>query len=124
MGFNRAEAQAFGQDTPRALPLQILDEASGYLMAMGAAAALHKQQREGGSWHVQVSLAQTGQWLRGLGRIEGGTRVKRPELAPYVEEVASGWGRLGGIRHSAQLARTPALWTRPSVRPGTDAPAW
>ena len=47
----------------RALPMQILDHASGYLIALGACAALLRQQREGGSWHVQVSLAATAQWL-------------------------------------------------------------
>ncbi len=71
MGFNHAEGEAAGDGKPRALPMQILDQVSGFLMAFGAAAALWRQSREGGCWHVQVSLAQTGHWLRGLGRIEG-----------------------------------------------------
>ncbi len=60
MCFNDAEARAFGEDKP--LPMQMLDMASGFLIAFGAVAALWKQQREGVSWHVQVSLAQTGHW--------------------------------------------------------------
>lgn len=39
-GFNHAEAQAAGQEAPKAMPVQILDHASGYLMAFGALAAL------------------------------------------------------------------------------------
>ena len=75
-GFNLAEGEAAGDAAkPRPLPMQILDEATGYLIAFGAAAALWRQQREGGSWHVQVSLAQTGHWLRGLGRVENGFAV-------------------------------------------------
>ncbi|MES3003927.1 MAG: CoA transferase [Pseudomonadota bacterium] len=124
MGFNQAEAQAFDSVTPRALPMQILDEATGYLIAMGAASALHRQQREGGSWHVQVSLAQTGQWLRELGRVHGGALVKRPDIGPYVETTDSGWGRLAGLGHAAQLARTPARWTRLSMPPGSHPPRW
>jgi len=124
MGFNHAEGEAAGDGKPRALPMQILDEATGYLIAMGAAAALHRQQREGGSWHVQVSLAQTGQWLRGLGRIEQGLAASRPDLAPYLEASASGWGELVALRHSAQLSRTPARWGRPSMPPGSHAAAW
>ena len=62
-GFNHAEGDAFG-GAPRALPMQILDFASGFLMALGAQAALLRQAREGGSWHVRVSLARTGLWLR------------------------------------------------------------
>ena len=124
MGFNQAEAQAMGDAKPRPMPMQILDEASGYLIAMGAAAALHRQQREGGSWHVQVSLAQTGQWLRGLGRIEGGSAVAKPPLEPFLETSHSGFGELRAVRHSAQLSRTPARWVRPSMPPGTHPPSW
>jgi len=124
MGFNHAEGEAAGDGKPRPLPMQILDEATGYLIAMGAAAALWRQQREGGSWHVQVSLAQTGHWLRGLGRIDGGLRVGMPDRAPCVECAPSGFGQLCGIRHSAHLSRTPVAWRRPSVPPGTSAPVW
>jgi crotonobetainyl-CoA:carnitine CoA-transferase CaiB-like acyl-CoA transferase len=124
MGFNQAEAQAMGDTKPRPLPMQILDEATGYLIAMSAAAALHRQQREGGSWHVQVSLAQTGQWLRGLGRVQGGAGLSMPSRDPYLEISPSGFGELRELRHSAQLARTPARWERRSMPPGSDPPAW
>jgi hypothetical protein len=124
MGFNQAEAQAFGEAKPRPLPMQILDEASGYLIAMAAAAAMHRQQCEGGSWHVQVSLAQTGQWLRGLGRVEGGSLVAKPSLERLLETSASGFGELRALRHSARLARNPARWARPSMPPGSHPPSW
>jgi hypothetical protein len=124
MGFNHAEGEAAGDGKPRPLPMQILDEASGYLIAFGAAAALWHQQREGGSWHVQVSLAQTGQWLRSLGRVPNGLAASRPDLKPYLERSASGFGELLALRHSAQLARTPAGWARPSMPPGSHPPLW
>jgi crotonobetainyl-CoA:carnitine CoA-transferase CaiB-like acyl-CoA transferase len=124
MGFNHAEAAAAEEAKPRALPMQILDQATGYLMAMGAAAALARQQREGGSWHVQVSLAQTGHWLRSLGRVAQGFAAAKPELARYVQTTASGFGELAAVAHSAQLERTPAAWVRPSMPPGSHAPVW
>lgn len=127
MGFNHAEGQAKGDGQPRPMPMQILDEATGYLIAFGAAAALWRQQREGGSWHVQVSLAQTGQWLRSLGRVPGGLDVPKPgiaDLAPFIETSASGFGALQALRHSAQLARTPAAWRRPSMPPGAHPAQW
>ncbi|KAF1047790.1 MAG: Acetyl-CoA:oxalate CoA-transferase [Xylophilus sp.] len=124
MGFNQAEGEAAGGGKPRPLPMQILDEASGYLIAFGAAAALRRQQREGGSWHVQVSLAQTGHWLRGLGRVARGLDAVAPDRAPWLATGPSGFGVLTAVRHSARLARTPAGWDRPSVPPGTDPPAW
>ncbi|MEJ8847489.1 CoA transferase [Variovorax rhizosphaerae] len=124
MGFNHAEGEAAGDGKPRPMPMQILDEASGYLMAFGAAVALARQQGEGGSWHVQVSLAQTGQWLRSLGRVSGGLSAARPDVQPQVETTDSGFGRLAALRHSARLSRTPAGWTRPSMPPGTHPPVW
>ncbi|MBC7377090.1 MAG: CoA transferase [Burkholderiaceae bacterium] len=124
MGFNHAEGEAAGDGQPRALPMQILDEASGYLMAMGASTALGRQQREGGSWHVQVSLAQTAVWLRSLGRVAGGLQQARPAISSFIETSSSGFGELAGIRPSAQLARTPVGYQRPSERPGTSLPVW
>lgn len=124
MGFNRAEGEAAGDGKPRALPMQILDQATGYLIAFGAAAALRRQQLEGGSWLVRVSLAQTGHWLRGLGRVADGFSAGKPELGPYLETSASGFGELTAVRHAAQLSRTPAGWARPSMPPGSHAAGW
>ena len=124
MGFNHAEGEAAGDGVPRPMPMQILDEATGYLLAFGVAAALCRQQREGGSWQVQVSLAQTGQWLRRLGQVAGGLAAARPDMASFLEVSQSGFGELRAVRHSAQLARTPAHWKRPSMPPGSSAPAW
>jgi hypothetical protein len=125
MGFNRAEAEAAGDARrPKPLPMQILDQATGYLIAFAAAAALLRQQREGGTWHVQVSLAQTGQWLRQLGRIPDGFSASPPELEPFLESSPSGFGLLRAVRHAARLSRTPAGWTRPSVAPGSSRARW
>jgi crotonobetainyl-CoA:carnitine CoA-transferase CaiB-like acyl-CoA transferase len=124
-GFNAAEGEAAGDPgKPKAMPMQILDEATGYLIAFGAAAALWRQQREGGSWHVQVSLAQTGHWLRSLGRVPDGFAAKPPPLEPFLETTPSAWGELQAFRHAAQLSRTPAHWSRSSERPGDSPPRW
>ena len=123
-GFNHAEMQASGANAPKALPLQILDYATGHLMAFAAAAAVHRQQREGGSWLVRVSLAQTGAWLRNLGRVVNGFGVKPPERDTYVQSSDSGFGKLQAIGPAAQLLRTPLSWQRPSMPPGTHVPTW
>jgi hypothetical protein len=123
-GFNCAEAEAAGSAEPKAMPLQILDYAAGYLLAFGAQAALHHQQREGGSWHVQVSLAGVGRWLRSLGRVADGFAVKPPSFEPYLMETDSGFGRLTVLRHAARFAQTPAHWDRPSMPPGSHPPRW
>jgi hypothetical protein len=83
-----------------------------------------KRLSEGGSWHVQVSLAQTGHWLRGLGRIDGGLTATAPDASGWLTEEDSGFGRLAAVRPSAQLARTPAGYARPAMPPGADAARW
>ncbi len=124
MGFNDAEARALGSASPRALPMQILDYATGHLMAFATCVALLRQQQEGGSWHVRLSLAQTGHWLRSLGRVTPAAGVKMPDRAPYLETTSTGFGELTAIRHSAMLSDTPAQWVRPSMPPGTHPPVW
>lgn len=123
-GFNLAEAEAAGSAQPKALPMQILDHASGYLMAFAAAAAKARQLQEGGSWHVRVSLAQTAHWLRSMGRLASGFAVTPSDRQPYLETYASGFGSLVAVRPTAQLSRTPAQWSRPSMPPGSHLPVW
>ncbi|KQP35898.1 CoA transferase [Pseudorhodoferax sp. Leaf274] len=124
MGFNHAEGEAAGDGKPRPMPMQILDEATGFLMAFGAAAALWRQQREGGSWHVQVSLAQTAHWLRGLGRIAGGLQAPMPDRAPFLETSASGFGLLSAVRPAMRLGRATVGYRHASMPPGSHPPAW
>jgi crotonobetainyl-CoA:carnitine CoA-transferase CaiB-like acyl-CoA transferase len=126
-GFNLAEAEAAGDTKPRPLPAQALDHASGYLLAFGILAALHRRALEGGSWQVDVSLAATGRWLRRLGQVENGFTAPDPsreDLLDLLEESASGFGRLSAVRHAGVLETTPAFFARPSVPLGTDAAEW
>ena len=125
-GFNAAEAEAAGIASPKPLPAQALDHGTGYLLAYGAMTALKRRAREDGSWHVRGALAQTGFWLRSLGRIDG-RRCKEPtrdEVRDCLEDSASGFGRLSAVRHAATMSETPPYWARPSVPLGTHPPAW
>jgi crotonobetainyl-CoA:carnitine CoA-transferase CaiB-like acyl-CoA transferase len=125
-GINHAEAEAAGSAQPRPLPAQALDHAAGYLMAFGAMTALARRATEGGSWHVRVSLAQTGRWIRDLGRVDG-LSVPDPgfdDVHDRLEDNDSGFGRLTTVRHAATMSETPPRWARPSVPLGTHAPQW
>ena len=126
-GFNHAEGVAAGIDGPKELPAQMLDHATGYFMAFGAMMAKARQAREGGSWHVRVSLAQTGRWLWNLGRIADG--LKTPDfpgdaVQPFMEELLSGFGALHAVKPSALMSKTPAFWARPSMPLGSHPPRW
>jgi crotonobetainyl-CoA:carnitine CoA-transferase CaiB-like acyl-CoA transferase len=126
-GMNHAEAEAAGAAQPKPLPAQAIDHASGYLMAFGAMVALARRAREGGSWHVRVSLAQTGHWIRGLGRVADGLACPDQNfdaVRDRLDEIESGFGRLTTVRHAATMSETPPRWARPSVPLGTHAPEW
>lgn len=123
-GLNVAEAEGFSVGTPRALPIQILDHATGLLTAFGCLAALIRQQHEGGSWHVQVSLARTSLWLREMGRISSGANASMPSFDGLLEESESGFGRLVAVRHAAGFSETPACYSVPSMPPGSHPPEW
>ncbi len=126
-GFNHAEGEAAGVDGPKELPAQMLDHTTGYLMAFGAMMAKARQAREGGSWHVRVSLAQTSRWLWNLGRIDNGFAT--PDIAgqavkQFIEKSSSGFGNLSAVRHTAVMSRTPARWDRPAAPLGSNRPEW
>jgi crotonobetainyl-CoA:carnitine CoA-transferase CaiB-like acyl-CoA transferase len=126
-GFNHAEMLAANADEPKALPAQALDHAAGYLLALGAMAALHRRSIEGGSWQVRVSLARTGLWLRSLGPVSNGFAARDMQLEDIpdlLEETPSEFGRLSTVRHAAQLSLTPARWERPPVALGKNQAAW
>ncbi len=126
-GFNHAEGQAAGLDGPKELPAQMLDHATGYLMAFGAMMARERQSRQGGSWHVRVSLAQTGRWLWNLGRVADGLATEDlpgDTVRRFVEEIPSGFGPLRAVTHAAMLSKTPAYWARPAMPLGSHLPHW
>jgi crotonobetainyl-CoA:carnitine CoA-transferase CaiB-like acyl-CoA transferase len=54
---------------PQFYPVSAIDYLTGYLMAFGAMVALAHRARDGGSWLVRISLAQTGRWLVSRGEV-------------------------------------------------------
>lgn len=116
-GFNDAE----GGGTPRVLPCQALDHASGYFLALGVMAALAQRVDAGGAWGISVSLAATGLWLRGLGRLDGGLAAAEPAFEDLLETDARG---LTAVRHAADMSGTPVGRCLAAHDLGTSAPAW
>jgi crotonobetainyl-CoA:carnitine CoA-transferase CaiB-like acyl-CoA transferase len=115
---------------PQFYPVSAIDYLTGYLMAFGAMVALARRAREGGSWLVRLSLAQTGRWLVDRGQVpESELRDIAPEFAP--EELAR-WsiasetpvGRLRHLGPVVKLSETPPHWSRPTVPLGYHEPVW
>ena len=115
---------------PQFYPVSAIDYLTGYLMAFGALVALARRVREGGSWLVRISLAQTGRWLVERGQVPEAELENVPgEFTP--EELAS-WsmvsetpvGRLHHLSPVVHLSETPPHWARPSVPLGYNDPVW
>lgn len=113
---------------PRHLPAQALDYVGGYLGSLGAMIALARRAREGGSYRVRVSLAQTGRWIASLGRIEGDARdmreQTRADVAALGTETDTPFGRLWHVAPVVRLSETAPRWDRPAVPLGTHEAAW
>lgn len=125
-GLNWAEADALGSDKPHPLPCQALDHASGYFLAAGIMAAMLRQMDEGGSWHVSVSLARTGLWVRSLGQRDlPGVPDQTPEdVSDLLYESDSDFGRLTAVTHAAKLSETPARWAQGSTKLDANEAVW
>lgn len=116
---------AAGLDGPRHLPSQALDHATGYLCAFGTMMALARRAREGGSWLVRLSLAQTARWFDGLGRVAGGgSDLTLRDVDDLLRESDTPFGRARHVAPAARLSETPAYWARPAVPLGTHPPTW
>ncbi|MEM7406048.1 MAG: CoA transferase [Pseudomonadota bacterium] len=125
-GITRAGAVAASSDSPRPLPCQVLDHSTGYLAAFGAMCALARQMREGGSWLVRLSLAQTGHWFDRLGRVDG-LDIPEPDearIASRLRPMASPFGELRASLPVARFSETEPGWARPPVPLGHDVPFW
>jgi crotonobetainyl-CoA:carnitine CoA-transferase CaiB-like acyl-CoA transferase len=125
-GMAHEHGVSAGFDRPAHLPAQVVDHGAGYLAALGAMTALARRAREGGSYLVRVSLAQTGRWVDGLGRVSG-RGVPIPTLDDVADLLATRdtpFGRLTHVVPAARLSETPCGWTRSPVPLGTHPAAW
>ncbi|HEX2441342.1 MAG TPA: CoA transferase, partial [Methylomirabilota bacterium] len=115
---------------PQFYPVSAIDYLTGYLMAFGAMVALARRAREGGSWLVRISLAQTGRWLVDRGQVPEGAlkgvakEFTPAELAKWTITSDTPAGRLHHLAPVLRLSETPPRWARPSVPLGYHQPVW
>jgi len=88
--------------------------------------ALARRPREGGSYLVRVSLAQTGRWVDALGRANGRTApgLTLDDVGDLLADADTPFGRLRHVIPAAQFSETPASWSRFPVPAGTHDAAW
>jgi crotonobetainyl-CoA:carnitine CoA-transferase CaiB-like acyl-CoA transferase len=132
-GITTRQAELFPgaeEGQPQFYPVSAIDYLTGYLMAFGAAVALARRVREGGSWLVRISLAQTGRWLVDRGQLPEAELKDVPkeftatELTRWSTTSETPAGRLRHLAPVLRLSETPPHWARPSVPLGYHEPVW
>lgn len=118
-----AEQGAFnGEKAPALIPAAACDYITGYLAAAGAAAALLRRIREGGSWQVEVSLSATAQWLQSLGRADAASVLRNwlanTGLDGHMKSCETKRGRLDFLEPAVRMSVTQPRWLRPPPEPG------
>jgi crotonobetainyl-CoA:carnitine CoA-transferase CaiB-like acyl-CoA transferase len=136
--------------TPSMPPTGLInDYITGYMGAAGATAALLKRAREGGSYHVTVSLTRCAMWYQSLGLVPETERtfarnhiqniwtLSQTDLAKAKRDLQlrlsepafvirdTPLGKVRRLAPAVTYSRTPASWDDPIVVPrGSSTPAW
>jgi crotonobetainyl-CoA:carnitine CoA-transferase CaiB-like acyl-CoA transferase len=134
------------EDSPLPAPVDYLtDYGTGLLGTLGVLAALIRRAKEGGSYHVRVSLSQTAMHFQDLGTVPMDER--RQKLVGRLQSgIASSFRptaaineinnsavltdtetTLGTLTHMApvlQFSKTKAYWERPVVYLGASKAEW
>ncbi len=116
-----------GVDRPRLLPAAACDYTTGYLGAYGALLALVRRAREGGSYHVRVSLCQSGMFIYRQGKTEFAEPdmdLSEAELDALRIDSNSAHGKVRHLGPDLHLSETQPHWSRPTPILGGDAPEW
>jgi hypothetical protein len=111
-----AERRSLRRMLPALIDADLCAGLAGHLAAVGAAAAVLRRIREGGSWAVSVSLAGAAMWLQSLGSLDA---AKVPEawcedgLDSYFRTCETGVGVYTILGPVVRMEKTPLLWSPP-----------
>lgn len=114
---------------PRMTPtITLNDYLTAYLAAAGAMTALVRRAREGGSYHVKVSLTHSSMWIQRVGLLApedwlADDVLVDPAPSDFID-VASPFGHLRVPAPIAQLSETKAAWDTPPQPFGASTPVW
>ena len=89
--------------------------------------ALARRAHEGGSYHVQVSLCQSGMFIYRQGKtefVEPDMDLSEAELNALRIDSEPAHGPLRHLGPVLHLSETQPHWSRPTPILGGDAPEW
>ncbi|MPZ42471.1 MAG: CoA transferase [Betaproteobacteria bacterium] len=116
-----------GDERPKLLPASACDYTTGYNGAYGVLLALARRAREGGSYHVRVSLCRSGMYLHKQGHVrytEPDMGLTQPELDAIMIESSGGHGTLKHLGPVLRMSETKPYWDKASPVLGSNRPEW
>jgi hypothetical protein len=124
-GMSLREGTASSSGLPRLAPAAVNDYSTGYLAAYGAMMALARRATAGGSWHVQVSLAQTCMWYQRLGDDNDRDGADPGDVDRYLAEMETAhFGRIRYLAPALAMSVTEPRWDLPPAPSGTHEAVW
>jgi crotonobetainyl-CoA:carnitine CoA-transferase CaiB-like acyl-CoA transferase len=119
-----------GGGVPRFPPTLIMNDfTAGYLGACGVIEALRRRARDGGSYHVRISLNRAAMWYASLGKFpDVSFDLSGPDnrmITPELLVVQTPYGEVRRLAPQVKLSKTPGRWRTPllTVR-GSDKVSW
>lgn len=116
-----------GDERPTLLPASACDYTTGYNGAYGVLLALARRAREGGSYHVRVSLCRSGMYIYKQGHVQYAKPdmgLTQSELDSIMIESKGGHGTLKHLAPVLRMSATKPFWERPSPVLGSSQPGW
>lgn len=128
-GIAYTQGQLEGVGRPKLTPVFCADFLTGYLGAYGAMLALLKRAKEGGSYHVHVSLCQAAMLLQREGLVEGFEKapgkLTEEEFERYaVFEDGTPYGDIKTLGPVVRMSETNPRWDGPAPELGSAEPVW
>ncbi len=117
-------------ESPEVVPTGYLaDYLAAYLGAAGVLAALIRRAREGGSYHVKVSLTRSAMWVLELGLLEDraaamATQMPLPRDSDLARMSNTPYGEVEFAAPVTQYSETKAYWDKPAVPLGANQLEW
>lgn len=124
-GIAHAGSQWQSKDQPVPLPVQALDQATGYLMAAAAITGLIARLRDRTILTARLSLARTALALMSCGDAPEEARFTGPAEADYCAEIEqTAWGPARRLAVPVSIEGCAMRWESGATALGSALPAW
>jgi len=111
--------------TPRLAPAAMNDYVTASFATYGVLEALRRRAKEGGSWHVQVSLTQTSMWFVRLGLLQDlNDRQNIGVVDSFLETHNTPYGEMQHLAPVLQMSDTQPYWAFGARPLGSDLAEW